>query len=144
MSRTESFLLIATLSADSTIIRQSAVDGSRLLSRVRAYNELAGELEEHHPERAAAARELVDELTERLMTDERAALSRRFEISGLFAAALFLVPAAVGSYFAWTHRGWWTWPALIVAGSWTVLVLAATREQIWTQPEHESEQTPSA
>jgi hypothetical protein len=112
---------------------------NRLLSRVRAYNELAGALEEHNPDRAATVRGLVDELTERLVTEERAVLARRFEIAGLFALALFLVPVAVGSYFAWTRRGWWTWPVLIVAGTWAVLVLAATWDQIWTQPEPEGE-----
>jgi hypothetical protein len=134
--------LIVAIAAVLAPLFGSAVGTSRrnrLLSRTRAYNELAEELEEHNPARAAAVRELVDELTERLVAEERAVLGRRFEIACLFAAALFLVPAGVASYFAWVHRGWWTWPVLIIAGGWTVLVLAATRDQIWTQPEHESE-----
>jgi hypothetical protein len=117
---------------------------TRLLSRVRAYNALAGELEPHDSASAASVRQHVTAAVEQLMAMERAALTRRFDPGGVVAALLLIAPVGVASYFAWTHRGWWTWPALVWSAIWTVIVIAATKDQIWTQPEHEGEPSASA
>lgn len=99
---------------------------SRLINRALAYNKLADEIEPTNPDAAATARKLVAELTERIVRQERSALRRRFEIAGVLAWSLLVLPAGVLSYFAWTNPGLWTWPVLIVSALWFGLSTAGT------------------
>ena len=104
---------------------------SRLINRALAYNKLADEIEPTNPDAAATARKLVAELTERIVRQERSALRRRFEIAGVLAWSLLVLPAGVLSYFAWTNPGLWTWPVLIVSALWFGLSTAGTWGEVW-------------
>jgi hypothetical protein len=117
---------------------------SRLVTRARAYSELADKIEAHDPDGAAAVRQLVAELTERVVAQERASLGRRIEVAGVVAWALFIAPAAIGSYFAWTRPGPWTWPVLLVSVAWAVLCTAAAWGEVVKVPEPPASPEPRA
>ena len=66
-------------------------------NRVRADNELAGDLEPHDPASAASVRQHVTAAVEQLMAMERAALTRRFDPGSVVAALLLIAPVGVAS-----------------------------------------------
>jgi hypothetical protein len=103
---------------------------SRLIARVRTLHALAAEIEPHDPAGANALRALPAERVQRLTEIEQQALRRRFDPAALFAYAVFILPAGLGSFFAWTYGGWWTWPVLIVSASYAAIVLACDLDAV--------------
>lgn len=113
---------------------------NRLISRVRAYNGLAAEVEPRNPTAARALDEVASELVDRLTVTERKALRRTFEPAYVLALALLLVPAGIASYFAWTNSGWWTWPVIVLSILWTMLWVMGSWGQFWTEHEAATDQ----
>jgi hypothetical protein len=108
---------------------------NRLVGRVRTLHNLADEIEAHDTAGAAALRALAARRVQQLAEIEEQALRRRFDPAAPFAFALFVLPAALASFFAWKYKGWWTWPVLLISAAWTVIVIVAAWSQFWKERE---------
>jgi hypothetical protein len=106
---------------------------SRLVARIRMLHALAAEIEPHDQAGADALRALAAQRVQQFTEIEQQALRRRFDPAAPFAFAVFILPAGLGSFFAWKYGGWWTWPVLFVSALWTAIVIAAAWSQFWTE-----------
>jgi hypothetical protein len=113
----------------------SASRRNRFANRARALHQLADEIEVHDPSGAMALRALAAERVLRVAGLEQQALRRRFDPAWPFAFLVFMLPAGLASFFAWTYRGWWTWPVLVTSVLWAVIVTAAGSSQVWKEYE---------
>jgi hypothetical protein len=115
----------------------------RVMGKIRAYDSLANDLEEKDPASASLLREVGSKWVQRLVEIEEASLARRFDFAALFPYLLFTALLVLGSYFAWTRHGWWTWPALLVCGFLGTLFIMAAWTEFWV-PDHEEESSAGA
>jgi hypothetical protein len=125
------FETIAATLARSLGVALGASRRNRVMRRIRAYHALAAELEEKDPDSADALRDVAAKWVKRFARLEEASLARKFDPATFFPYLFFLAPGVVGSFYAWTREGWWTWPAIVLSAFWTFIVLSAAWSQFW-------------
>lgn len=133
-------LLAFALSALGLALRASR--RSRMLNRIRAYSQLADDLQQDDPERAALVRDLAKKAVDRFVDAERVSLDRRLDPSAVAAALLLVVPGVAVFAWAWTADEWWKWPLILFSGVWAVLWALAGSTQLWKA--HEPDEQPLA
>jgi hypothetical protein len=97
-------------------------------SRIRAYAELAKQLEATDVVAASKLRDLISDLVDALVETERNALNRRFDPATLIVAPAFFAPALIPLGLVWPIGGFWEFVLLGVVCLWGLIVIYATVE----------------
>ena len=139
--------LVAAVVAPLFGARIRASRRARLAARTRALHKLADDIEAHDQTGADGLRALAAQMIQQVVELERQSLRRRFDWTAPFVYLLFLLPAGLASFFAWTHGGWWTWPILLISGLWAALVTSVAWQNLWEEreaAEHAEESSPTS
>jgi hypothetical protein len=107
----------------------------RLADRARALHKLADDIEAHDKAGADKLRDIGAQIVQRVVELERQSLQRRFDPTAPFVYLLFVLPAALGAFFAWKYSGWWTWPVFVICGLWTAIVTSVAWQNVWQEHE---------